>query len=755
MGIINVFENGKNNRYAVPEVIESAVKNLDAQSAGMLVKLGRWQAKLLRTGATGLNIGFIPVNIVRDVQDALTTEFSENGAKAMVRFLASYPEAILSAAGKGKLYQEWASNGGLQSTMLEQIMKKTPKTVAELSGKRNVFKSVINSPKNAVEFLNRVGEQSTRLARYKSGVARGESVSEAAFKSRDISLDFAKAGNSVKVLNQVIPFLNAGIQGSEKLVRLYKTNPVAATASTGMMFGLPTVMLYQHNKQFNDYQDVPDSEKQNNWIIIARDRTPEEIAANEKVVGIKIPKGFLGRIVSNSAESAMDFATNRDPETFMNFGLDTLEGLSPIGLPVDKERFGRTLSRISPPALKAGIEGVTNTNLYFGSPIVPRGLQNLPPSEQYREKTPGIYKGAGQLTGVSPLILENTVNSLTGGLGRQAASFFSGDVKGGTVDQVTRRFSGIQGGKQADKAWETVDKEKQYTALRNKQLKEAYSSGNMEEFKRLSQGMSKQQISSLITNEIKSNVKAELSPTDKAFETLTNEEQRRLFSERPELKSSFNLTEQAGASGGSIQDNLLIGNDGSVVDLSPPTKGTGIGEFANRNWNITKAREVWNAEGLSKEQKDEAFKKLNVKSEDVRYDALANYDNDIKAQYLSSKSDTKEKLIENILTGRKRSIGDNIYASNSVLDLLVDEGRLTKEEAKYLKSIDYNKDGSRKIKVTSGRKGPKPTMPKLTHVSIKFNKAKRIKVRQYKPTKVKQYRLKDSDSLTKVKRLNA
>ncbi len=752
MGIINVFENGQNNRYAVPEVVESAIKNLDAQSAGMLVKLGGWQAKILRAGATGLNIGFIPVNIVRDVQDALTTELSENGAKSMLRFLASYPHAILSAAGKGKLYQEWAANGGLQSTMLEQIAKKTPKTVAELSGKRNLFKTVINSPVSAVEFLNRVGEQSTRLARFKSGIAGGEDVTEAAFKSRDISLDFAKAGNSVKVLNQVIPFLNAGIQGSEKLARLYRTNPVAATASTSLMFGLPTVMLYQHNSQFKDYQDVPDSEKQNNWLIIARDRTPEEIAANEKVIGIKIPKGFLGRIVSNSAESAMAFANNRDPQTFLNFGLDTLEGISPVGLPVDKERFGRTLSRIAPPALKAGIEGITNTNLYFGSKIVPQSLENLPPSEQYREKTPGIYKAAGQITGQSPLILENTVNSMTGGLGRQAATFFSGDVKGGTIDQVTRRFSGIQGGVNSDKAWETVEKEKQYTALRNKQLKEAYSSGNMEEFKRLSDGMSKEQIKTFITNQKKEGIKPEMSYEEKAYDTLTKEEKTRLLKERPELKSSFSVVDQAGAAGNSpmIQDNMLIGKTGEIIDLTPPSKGNGIASFANRDWNITKAREVWNSEDHTKEQKDAAFKKLGVKAEDVRYDALANYTNDIKTQYLTSKSNTKEKLIQNITSGRKRSIGDNIFASDGVIDTLVDEGKLTKEEGKALKAIDYNKDGT--LKGTVG-KGKKVKMPKVKAISIKFSKGKRIKVKAYKPKKVKQYKLTKVSKLKKVKRL--
>lgn len=200
-----------------------------------------------------------------------------------------------------------------------------------------------------------------------------------------------------------------------------------------------------------------------------------------------------------------------------------------------------------------------------------------------------------------------------------------------------------------------------------------------------------------------------------------------------------------------VGDNIVYPTEtgSSTLSLTPPTKGSGIGAYANKDWNITKAREVWNNDQLSKEDKDYAFKKLGVNAEDVRYDALANYSNDIKSQYLSSKSDTKEKLINNILTGRKRSIGDNIFASDGVIDSLVDEGKLTKEEGKALKAIDYNKDGSRKIKVGSGR-GKKIKIPKVKAITIKFNKSKRIKVKQIKPKKVKQYKL---SKVTKVKKL--
>ncbi len=568
MGIINVFENGNNVRYVVPEMVESAVKNLDAETGGILTKLGSIQAQMLRAGATGLNIGFIPVNIVRDVQDALTTEISENGVKAMLSFLASYPRAIYSAAGKGDLYQRWAAAGGLQSTMTEQLFKRTPQTVMQLSGKKPKVLTRLNpilNTKHLIEFANRVGEQSTRLARFNSGLSRGESMTEAAFKSRDISLDFAKSGNVTKVLNQTIPFLTASINGSEKLLRLYKTNPKAAIASTGVMFGIPTVALFTHNSQFQDYSDIPDAEKQTHWVILARDRTEEEIIAGDSPIGIKIPKGFMARMTSSTIENAMQFMKSQDPSTFAKSSLDTAAALSPIGLPYNEQQVGQTLSTILPPWIKAGTEWVSNTNLFFGSKIVPQSLENLPASEQYKEKTPGIYKLAGSVTGLSPLKIENTINSTTGGLGRQIATLVSGDLEGGTTKQISRRFSDIRDGKKTEEAYSMVNQEKQYTALRNKQLKEAFVSGNVQEFQRLSEGMSSQQIKSLINGVEAKAEKKTLTPQQRAYETLTKEERQRLSINRPELETKLDVIPQAGASGKS-------GFTSGTKDINTPIK---------------------------------------------------------------------------------------------------------------------------------------------------------------------------------------
>ena len=174
----------------------------------------------------------------------------------------------------------------------------------------------------------------------------------------------------------------------------------------------------------------------------------------------------------------------RDPKTFLGSSLKTVAGLSPVGVPYDKEQLGQTLSTILPPWIQAGVESVTNKNLYFGSNIVPRSLENLPPSEQYRKNTPEIFKALGKTLNISPLILENIVSTTTGGVGRQVGELASGNIKEGTVDQITRRFSGIREGKQEGEEVTKIQDVLQNQALERFKLKQEAES-LVEEFSKL------------------------------------------------------------------------------------------------------------------------------------------------------------------------------------------------------------------------------------------------------------------------------
>lgn len=458
--VISLFNKGIVEQYRVPTEVAMAIKNLDQEPLSLLIKMGRVQAQILRGGSTAFNVAFIPVNIIRDMQNAIFGEYAEGGAKAVAQLIYHYPHALGTSFIKGKTYKNWLKAGGSQTTITEALFKHTPENVRALAGQKSIIKEVIKSPKTLIEFVNRVGEQSTRIARFEAGVARGESLVEAAYKSRDITVDFAKSGNTIKLINQVVPFLNANIQGIEKMVRAWRRNPVRATVGAGIMAGTPATLIYLHNRKFKDYQDIPQYEKNQNWVIIARDRTDEERLRGDKIVGIKVPKGQLLQPIANITENFLQYADKNNPQAVSELAMSTLENLSPIGIPNpwNPKQMGRSLSTISLPWAEAGIQMATGTNLYTGMPIVPRKQEGIEKQYQFNEQTPEAAKTIAKYTNQSPLMIESLATTMGGAVGRQALKIASGDVKGATADEIVRRFTPIAEGAQEEAQYQEVAK---------------------------------------------------------------------------------------------------------------------------------------------------------------------------------------------------------------------------------------------------------------------------------------------------------
>jgi len=196
---------------------------------------------------------------------------------------------------------------------------------------------------------------------------------------------------------------------------------------------------------------------------------------------------------------------------------------------------------------------------------------------------------------------------------------------------------------------------------------------------------------------------------------------------------------------------FYLKDDGETgtINLTPPTKGSGIDAFTNKNWKAEKARETWNS-SLNEANKNEIFKKLGIDKEDVRYNVLSSskYNTQTRADYIESKNLTHEQLIQRLLTGRAVSISGNQFASEGVLDELEDRGLISKAENKALTKIKTDKNGQQigKISVGQGRKrkAVKISIPKAKPIKIVTPKVKRLKARKIKKIKLN----------TKIKKLN-
>jgi len=446
-GAVNLFVDGENVRFSVPEELEVAIKNLDGKTSGLAAKILKVPADILRLGATGLNVAFIPRNIVRDLSDAAFGEASEGALKGMGEFLQSYPRGFAAALKRTDDYYDWLRAGGGGSTQIAaEVLRRPKKTVARLAGKGSKINKVLSAPKDLIEFVGRVGEESTRVSRFIRGVKKGEAPAEAAFKSRDITVDFARAGNSTRVLNQFVPFLNAQVQGVDRMVRLFKQNPKRASVAATSLIGIPTTIAYLHNRKFQDFKDLADFEKENSWIVMARDRTPEEKARGDNLKAVKIPKGNVARPMSNIIENFYAFLDDKGDQSVgqlaAQVGLDTLEDLSPIGIPVGSDRFRRFAGGVVPQAVRPLVEQAANVNLFTGAPIIPRSLEGIEPEEQFKETTPKSAVAVGKALGISPLRVEAFTKGTFAGVGKQALE------PSKVPSEVARGFFGPRGGQQ-------------------------------------------------------------------------------------------------------------------------------------------------------------------------------------------------------------------------------------------------------------------------------------------------------------------
>lgn len=736
----SVFEKGKAVHYKAPsDVIESA-KGLNQDQISTIVKILAAPTRVFRATATGLNPEFMLPNVTRDLQSAFV-----NIGLNPLRFVSGLSHYMK----RDQVYQDFLKSGGLTSQVsLDRPYLK--KTVGEISSNKRGI-SVLKGG-NLIDILAKVGqasEQPTRLAAFqktlndslKKGIPRDQALQDAAYAAQESTINFGRRGSKTQSVNMIYAFMNARAQGTDRLIRSLKSDPKGAGLRMGMLTIAPAIGLYAYNRGFQSYNDeriVPPYEKENNFIIMLSD-TPIEALGGAQYV--KIPKGDIGKL-ANPIEQFMSFADGKGGDVQSSL-LSTLKAFSPA----------TNIGDVVPTALRPAVENAANYNFFQKRAIVSESKENYPAKFQFNKNTSAIYKEIGSRLNVSPSKVENIVRGYLTGfarIGEMIAKPLEKEDKysGQDINQtpVARRFLG--GAVRTEDEQELNNYFEQKGVMNKVQdIKTGIKYGNIP----VEDGLN--EINKLLeTNEKELQTKPQSNFGVKASNAASSADVMRQEIEDSQLKLRVEMSGKAEYN--SQGDIVYVNENGNAatLKLTPPTQGQGIGAFVNQNWNITKAREVWNAEGISKEKKDAAFKQLGVKSEDVRYDALANYSNDIKSQYLSSKSGSKDELIKNILTGRKRSIGDNIFASDGVLDSLVDAGKLTKDEAKALKKIDYNKDGT--LKGTVG-KGKKVKIPKVKAISINFKKGKRIKVKAYKPKKVKQYKLAKVSKLKKVKRLKA
>lgn len=405
------LDNGKKVEIEVPKLVAKEMKNLNGvlpDGLDKVISVLAMPARTLRAGATGLNPIFVASNLVRDqIQSAVSG--------GVISSLKGTPKALLATFGRGEkanaLKAELAraglggseyrmTYGGNKGELLKQLQaehKWTNGTIEKLRHPINTLADIIGITENFTRAQQYFGTNGDELAKAQA--------------SRNNTLNFSRGGSVVKVLNKIIPFLNAGVQGGRQTVNLVKERPVHTGVATAVIGGviLAADVINKSDERRKELWDrVSDSDKKTNIIAFTPDaHYNPETNRIEGLIKIPMPQIFYPLLDLQNAKGTI-------PEKGLKIASDIFTAVS--GIDVDNP-----ISQLTPTAVKPMLEQFTNKNFFTGRELVSDYDKNKRPDEKGAKYSSGIARGIANLTGIDAPMVDNYITGFTGSLGGDMA----------------------------------------------------------------------------------------------------------------------------------------------------------------------------------------------------------------------------------------------------------------------------------------------------------------------------------------------
>lgn len=381
---------------------------------------------------------FIVANLIRD---SIHSAAVANTGKSLSGKLTAPIRGTKEYSHKNKLMREMITSGGGftfghvygddADTILANIDREVSKTV---KADYKTLSTLAKDMWDKYHSISNRGENANRYAVYQEAIRSGKTPMQAAFESRDL-MDFSSRGAwvAVRVLTDIVPFLNARIQGLDVLYRkgLKPTSEVIKAMMTGKdenitlsdkqaaarfstvagVVILASMALYMAYKDDEDFKQRPDWDRDMYWWFKIGDNA------------FRIPKPFELGAFGTLAERGLEQMVN-----------DEVNGK------LFADRFGHMLSDTFsfnpiPQMLNPMINLYANKDDFTNTAIETAGMQRLSPSMRASATTTSIAKGLsagleatfGNIFGkdsklvLSPVQIDYLVQSYLGGLGASAS----------------------------------------------------------------------------------------------------------------------------------------------------------------------------------------------------------------------------------------------------------------------------------------------------------------------------------------------
>ena len=426
--LMTIRRDGKLETWDVGKDIKTAFTTLDQQGANMFFKYAGAPARTLRAGAILIPDFAVP-NFFRDTMQASFLN------KVPFTPIADSVIGAFNIITKGNnkktmaMYKKYVKSGGMQSTLTAvdkpNIFDGKVYDILSKGPVRNSNRGML-APFRA---LTQLSEEMTRFRifekTYKKAIEKGltekQAIERGGFEARNL-LDYAKRGTAGHVVNRLVPFWNARVQGLTRLYEAFRDNFARTTAMLGAYVAIPTLGFYMLNYDDEDYKEQPEWLKQAYYYIKIGDKP------------YRFPKPFeVGTLVSSIIEKSLDWVRTNEPQQWKEFAKDFMyqnaKGFYPI-----------------PTAVRPFIENFNNYSFFRDAPVVPKSLdKNLSNKFYYTEYTSETFKLVSELLNglvgdesflaMNPIHAENVFRSWTGGIGRYIIDILDyGLIKGKIID---------------------------------------------------------------------------------------------------------------------------------------------------------------------------------------------------------------------------------------------------------------------------------------------------------------------------------
>lgn len=380
--------------------------------------------------------------------------FIQDVTYAMISQIADWlPSYIPGAKNMGKLARDYYRAGGGYEAYLKGDSgvrtKSFELTKDPIFSSRNLAKVAKNvaNPFRPLQGFSNALENIPRIAAFNAEMRKikwsrdPESIRRALEAGREATVNWSRKGARTRTTEALLPYSNAAVQGTYRLVKRFKEQPVSASL---LIMGIAGAQI-QAYERFKDDPDYQYRSRYAQGIPIAKTEDGKFIT-----IPVEPTEKFIADQIFDFYRWSQGDMNQPTAKERIQQGADALlpgygsAAVSAFTSPDKKVDLKSAASKLLSSSSLEGVRSLDTGQNFFGGDIVPREYQSLPTELQYNETTSSAGKWAAENLGMDAFTFDYLAEKYGGDLAKIALPMTSdvgkGDPLGNIESEVLARL---------------------------------------------------------------------------------------------------------------------------------------------------------------------------------------------------------------------------------------------------------------------------------------------------------------------------